>query len=57
MSNKITTVRGYTFSRERAAGGLLVIRRPDGSKAGTTQTEAAARLLIRNDERRQARSQ
>jgi hypothetical protein len=54
MQNKIT-LRGYSFQRETEYGGLLVVRRPDGSKVGTTQSEAAARILVRTDERRRAR--
>lgn len=54
MQNKIT-LRGYSFQRETEYGGLLVVRRPDGSKVGTTQSEAAARILVRTDERRRTR--
>lgn len=54
MQDKIT-VRGYTIGREAEYGGLMIVRDADGNKIGSTQTETAARLIVRNDERRKAR--
>ena len=36
--------RGWTIARHNSSG-LMFIFRPDGSKYGQTQTEAAARLM------------
>lgn len=38
---------GWTITKEAEYGGLMVIRRPDGTKYGTTQTEAAAKIMRR----------
>jgi len=39
--------KGWTIDREAEYGGLMVIRRPDGTKYGTTQSEAGARIMRR----------
>lgn len=38
--------KGWTISKDRESG-LQFIRRPDGTKYGQTQTEAAARIMRR----------
>lgn len=39
--------KGWTIKIEAEHGGLHVIRRPDGTKYGQTQTEAGARIMRR----------
>lgn len=46
---------GYSMEREKEYGGLFVVRDADGNKVGTAQSEAAARLVIRNARRREER--
>lgn len=43
----------YTITRESEYGGLMVVRY-QGRKIGTSQTEAAARIIRRNHIRRNA---
>lgn len=38
--------KGWTITKDPESG-LQIIRRPDGSKYGQTQTEAAARIMRR----------
>lgn len=39
--------KGWTIAREAEYGGLWVLRRPDGSKHGTTQSEAGIKIMRR----------
>lgn len=42
----------YTATREAEYGGLFVVRDKNGNKIGTSQSEAAAKLIVRNARRR-----
>lgn len=56
MSESKINVRGYTIGREAEYGGLMIVRDADGNKIGSSQTETAARSIVRNDERRKSRT-
>lgn len=48
MTNTLIAAhKGWTIKAEAEYGGLMVIRRPDGTKYGTTQSEAGARIMRR----------
>jgi hypothetical protein len=43
-TNTIKAYKGWTITKDRESG-LQIIRRPDGSKYGQTQSEAGARIM------------
>jgi hypothetical protein len=51
---QVIKVRGYKIKRNPRTG-LLEIFDPDNKRVGSTQTETAARSVIRNDERRKGK--
>lgn len=47
--------KGWTITQEAEYGGLMVVRRPDGTKYGHTQTEAGAKIMRRRAIERESR--